>query len=111
MKNARNIFAFLALATFLLAGTVSRAASPIKPAGYGADNTLVYERSLNASIGITANYSAVGNTYTITDANGKTVMTGTIRSGKTFYIPTSKLGNGVYRFQIGSQIVQQFVIK
>lgn len=111
MKKTRNIFAFLALATLLLTGAVAQAASPIKPAGYGAANTLVYERSLNASIGITANYSAVGNTYAITDVNGKTVMTGTIRSGKTFYIPTNKLGNGVYRFQVGGQVVQQFVIK
>lgn len=111
MKNTRNIFAFLTLATILLAGTAAHAASPIKSAGYSTASTLVYERSLNASIGITADYSAVGNTYAIIDANGRTVMTGTIRSGKTFYIPTSKLGNGAYRFQIGGQVLQQFVIK
>ena len=111
MKNIRNTFAFLFLAAFMGTGTAAIASSAIKPAGYAAANTLVYERSLNPSIGVTADYMAVGNTYTITDANGKTIVTGTIRSGKTFYIPTSKLGNGIYRFQIGGQVLQQFVIK
>lgn len=111
MKNLRNTFALLIFAVLLATGITAGAASPIKPAAFTAVSTLVYERSLNPSIGITADYSAIGSTYTITDARGKTIMTGTIRSGKTFYIPTGKLGNGVYRFQIGGQVLQQFMIR
>lgn len=111
MKNIQKITALLAITLLWIAVTPAGAASRIKPEQYPVVSTLVYERSLNPAIGITADYAAVGSTYTITDGAGRKIMTGTIRSGRTFYIPTSKLGNGVYRFQIGGQVLQQFVIK
>lgn len=109
MKNNFKRFLFPVL-ILLLVATGSYAASPIKPVG-SSFSTLTYDRTLNPDIGITADYSAVGSTYTITNASGKVVMSGTIKSGKTFYIPTGKLDNGMYRFEIGGQVLQQFVIK
>ncbi len=111
MKNIHYIATFLAVAALSSASKSVKAASLIKPEQNAVVSTLVYERSLNPAIGITADHTPAGSVYTITDANGRTIMTGTIKAGRTFYIPTNKLGNGIYRFQIGGQILQQFVIK
>jgi hypothetical protein len=70
----------------------------------------VYDRSVNRSIGITVE-NAIGTGYVITDQKGNVVLDGTIKSGKTFFIATGKLGKGVYRFLIGGNIFQEFIIK
>ena len=70
----------------------------------------VYDRSVNRSIGITVE-NAIGTGYVITDQKGNVVLDGTIKSSKTFFIPTGKLGKGVYRFLIGGNIFQEFIIK
>lgn len=115
MKRFQNtfFFAFLLLAAFFMTRcSEAGAASSIKPVNRLMDATvLVYEQALNPSIGITADNSAVGSSYTITNAEGRVILTGTIRSGKTFHIPTGKLGKGAYRFQVGDRVLQQFVIR
>jgi len=72
--------------------------------------TLVYDKSLNSSIGISVP-NAVGASYTIKDQRGAVVLEGTVKSDKTFYISTAKLNAGSYRFCIGSLALQQFDIK
>lgn len=73
--------------------------------------SLIYSRSANTQIGITAgNQVAVGSIYKVTDANGKVVLQGRIRSLNTFYIPTSKLGNGTYQFSVDGFNLQEFSI-
>ncbi|WP_118975112.1 hypothetical protein [Taibaiella koreensis] len=113
MKNFRNtfFFAFLLLTAFVMTNcSKAHAASSVKPATATAP-ILVYERSLNPTIGVTADQGVVGSSYSIIDGNGRTVLTGTIRSGKMFRIPTGRLGNGQYRLQIGNHILQEFVIR
>lgn len=73
-------------------------------------NKWVYEKASNPSIGITVE-NAVGADYIIKDAAGNTVLQGKVKSKKTFYISTSKLANGAYRFYIGNMVVQEFAIK
>ena len=70
----------------------------------------VYDRSVNRSIGITVE-NATGTGYVITDQKGNVVLDGTITGSKTFFIPTGKLNKGVYRFQIGGNVFQEFIIK
>lgn len=114
MKLFSSVRPLFFLAAMALAATTSRvqAASSIKLAGSNYPNTgvLVYKRALNPTIGITAG-NANGSSYTVTDENGKVVMAGSIRSDKTFYIATSKLGSGLYCFRIGGQVMQQFIIR
>lgn len=74
------------------------------------NNALVYDSSINTSIGITAE-NAVGRSYTITDKKGNVILKGVIKSNKTFFIPTGKLGKGSFQFVIGSLVLQEFVIK
>jgi hypothetical protein len=74
------------------------------------NNNLVYDKTYNASIGITVE-NAIGASYMIKDISGNIVLKGKVKSDKTFYIPTSKLVNGSYRFFIGSLVIQEFVIK
>ena len=97
----------------LLSGLRAHAASSIGLLRAGEQQTeaLIYKRSLNPTIGITADNMAAGSVFTITDAEGKTVMTGTLRPGKTFFISTHKLGTGIYSFNVGRQSLQQFIIR
>lgn len=74
------------------------------------DNKLIYDLAHNTSIGITIE-NAVGASYVIKDKTGKIIYKGIVKSAKTFYIPTGKLGKGEYRFQIGSLVLQEFIIK
>lgn len=101
MKNLlrRSIFA----STLILALT---APSLVK----AQTNTLVYDRTANSSIGITAD-NATGCSYEIKDKNGKVVLSGKIKSDKTFYIATGKLGRGNYSFSINGNTLQEFIIK
>lgn len=114
MKSFSRIrILFLLLGIGLLTATGKlHAASSIRLTGSSlpGGNIMVYERTLNPSIGITAG-NANGAIYTITDENGKVVMTGSIRSSKTFYIATGKFGSGLYCFRIGGQVMQQFIVR
>lgn len=74
------------------------------------DEKLIYNQSHNSTIGITV-ANAVGASYVIKDKKGNIIYTGIIKSDKTFYIATAKLGKGEYKFQIGSLILQEFIIK
>jgi uridine phosphorylase len=71
--------------------------------------SLAYSRTANAQIGITAgNQVTVGSIYKITDASGKVVFQGRIKSRNTFYIPTNKLANGSYTFSVDGYQLQDF---
>lgn len=107
MKATLPALFLLTMAT----GTAFATAS-VRLSGNGGAGSVVpvYERSLNPSIGITA-ANANGVAYTITDSDGKVVMTGNIRSARTFYIATARLATGVYSFRIGGQLMQQFIIR
>jgi hypothetical protein len=74
------------------------------------NNTLVYDKALNTSIGITVEH-ATGAEYIIRDKKGNIVLQGRIKNNKTFFIPTSKLNFGSYQFSLGNVILQEFVIK
>ncbi|WP_162903022.1 hypothetical protein [Taibaiella koreensis] len=74
------------------------------------DNIPVYLKAANPSIGI-AVANATGASFAIKDQKGNTVMQGTVKNDKTFFIPTSKLGKGTYRFVMGSLVLQEFIIK
>ncbi|MFA6056645.1 MAG: hypothetical protein WC756_00495 [Taibaiella sp.] len=74
------------------------------------DGKLVYNKTYNTTIGITVE-NAVGADYVIKDKKGNIIFKGTVKSDKTFYIPTGKLGKGEYQFQIGSLVLQEFIIK
>lgn len=74
------------------------------------DDKLIYDSAHNSAIGITVE-NAVGANYVIRDKKGNIIYRGTVKNGKTFYIPTVKLGKGEYKFQIGSLILQEFIIK
>jgi PKD repeat protein len=74
------------------------------------EDKLVYNKAHNASIGITVE-NAVGANYVIKDKKGNIIFKGTVKSDKTFYISTDKLGKGEYQFQIGSLVLQEFIIK
>ncbi len=74
------------------------------------DNKLVYDRKVNSSIGIAAD-NATGYSYEIKDKKGNVVLSGKITSAKTFYIATSKLNKGNYRFTINGNVLQEFIIK
>lgn len=113
MENFRNtiFFALLLLTAFVMTNcSKANAASSVRPAATTAP-LLVYDRVLNPTIGIAADPGAIGSSYSIVDGRGRVVLTGTIRSGKTFRIPTGKLGNGAYRFRIGDHVMQEFVIR
>ncbi len=73
-------------------------------------NALVYDRSTNSSIGIAAD-NATGCNYEIKDRSGRVVLTGKIKSEKTFYIATGKLNKGSYKFMINGNTLQEFTIK
>ena len=75
-----------------------------------AQDKLVYDKTHNTAIGITI-ANATGADYVIKDKRGNIIYRGTVKSDKTFYIPTSKLGKGEYQFQIGCLVLQEFVIK
>lgn len=90
-----------ALTLLLAAATLSAGAQ---------NNKLVYKQAANPSIGITV-ANATGTDYKIRDAQGNVVLSGTVKSDKTFYIDTGKLGKGNYRFMIGSLVLQEFEIK
>ncbi|MFA6056646.1 MAG: hypothetical protein WC756_00500 [Taibaiella sp.] len=74
------------------------------------NNTLVYDKVHNTSIGITVEH-ATGAEYIIRDKKGNLVLRGKIKNNKTFFIPTSKLNSGTYQFFLGNMVVQEFVIK
>jgi hypothetical protein len=74
------------------------------------DNKLVYDITQNSSIGIKVE-NAVGASYVIKDKKGNIIHKGIVKSDKTFYISISKLGKGEYQFQIGSLVLQEFIIK
>ena len=73
--------------------------------------TLVYDRSANPSIGITADPNAIGHTYHIADNAGNVIISGTIKSDRTFFIPTKNLKEGTYQFSVGGHTLQRFTIK
>jgi hypothetical protein len=75
------------------------------------EEALVYNRRLNRSIGITPMANAVGTSYSVVDAQGTAVLTGKINTSNTFFLPTSRLKKGAYRFMIGSTNAQSFIIK
>lgn len=75
-----------------------------------AQNSLIYRMAQNDAIGITVD-NATGANYTVKDEKGNIVWKGTVKSDKTFYIPTRKLGKGNYRFFIGHMAIQQFSIQ
>jgi hypothetical protein len=77
---------------------------------HAKNNTLVYDKTHNTSIGIAVEH-ATGAEYTIRDQKGNIVLQGRIKDNKTFFIPTSKLKSGSYRFSLGSMILQEFEIK
>lgn len=72
--------------------------------------TLVYNRQSNPAIGITVE-NATGASFTVKDKKGNIVLQGTVKNDKTFFISTSKLGKGTYKFYIGQLAVQEFTIK
>jgi hypothetical protein len=74
------------------------------------DDKLVYQRKINTSIGITV-ANATGADYTIKDKKGNVVHRGKVKSAKTFYIPTGKLGTGTFCFCIGNLLIQEFEVK
>ncbi|KAA5534930.1 hypothetical protein F0919_10040 [Taibaiella lutea] len=74
------------------------------------EDNLVYEINSNPSIGITIP-NAVGASYLIKNQNGAIVYKGQVKSDKTFYIPTKKLGTGKFCFYIGSLAIQSFQVK
>ncbi len=74
------------------------------------DNKLVYKKSDNPSIGITID-NATGASYNIKDEKGNVILSGTVKSDKTFFISTSKLGKGTYRFTMGNLVLQEFEIR
>lgn len=74
------------------------------------NNTLVYDKDLNPSIGITV-ANAAGAAFTIRDKKGNVILQGTVKNDKTFFIPTGKLGKGTYQFFIGGLAIQEFIIK
>jgi phosphate-selective porin len=88
----------------VLAATVSAFNATAK------NNTLVYDKAPNTSIGIAVEH-ATGAEYTIRDQKGNIVLQGRIKNNKTFFIPTSKLKSGSYQFSLGNMILQEFVIK
>lgn len=73
------------------------------------DTKLVYDKSVNPSIGITIE-NAAGRTYEIKDKKGNIVYKGVVKGNKTIFISTLKL-KGAYQFQLGNQVVQEFIIK
>jgi len=100
MKTLRS-FAITALS--LLALTTSFEAQ-------ARNEKLVYHKAYNSSIGIRVEH-ATGASYAIKDEKGNVVLRGTIKGSSTFFIPTAKLPKGIYRFCIGSLVLQEFVIK
>jgi PKD repeat protein len=74
------------------------------------EDKLVYNKAYNTTIGITVE-NAIGANYVIKDKKGNIIFKGTVKSDKTFYIQTDKLGKGEYQFQIGSLVLQEFIIK
>ena len=102
MKNILRT-AILAAAFFTAAAGTTQAQNQ--------DGTLVYNRRLNRSIGITPIANAIGASYNVVDANGNSVLSGRINGGGTFYLPTSKLKTGAYHFMIGGSNAQSFIIK
>jgi hypothetical protein len=74
------------------------------------NNALVYDRSINSSIGISVD-NATGHSYQIKDRKGRVVLSGKIKSVKTFYIATGKLEKGSYTFTINGNTLQEFIIK
>ncbi|RYD52403.1 MAG: hypothetical protein EOP52_09605 [Sphingobacteriales bacterium] len=80
-------------------------------ASQAQDEALVYNRRFNRSIGITPMANAVGTSYSVVDAQGAAVLTGKISSSNTFFLSTSRLKKGLYRFMIGSTNAQSFIIK
>lgn len=91
-------------ASFVLAITASAFNTNAK------NNTLVYDKTYNTSIGITVEHAA-GTEYIIRDKKGNIVLQGRIKNNKTFFIPTSKLNPGAYQFLLGDMILQEFVVK
>jgi len=77
---------------------------------HAQDEKLVYNQSSNSAIGVKVE-NAVGASFVIKDKKGNIVHRGTVKSDKTFYISTAKLGKGEYQFQMGSLVLQEFVIK
>ncbi len=80
-------------------------------AAQAQDEILVYSRRLNRSIGITPMANAVGTSYSVVDAQGTAVLSGKINTSNTFFLSTSRLKKGMYRFMIGSTNAQSFMIK
>jgi len=108
--NSSFLTLMLIAALPCLGSSKAQAASAIKT-GTAAGKVLIYEKSLNPFIGITATGSTAGLSYTIADDRGRTMLTGTVRPGKTFYIPTGKLPPGKYSFRLGDETLQQFIIR
>jgi hypothetical protein len=77
---------------------------------HAQNDKFVYRRSTNPSIGITIP-NATGAPFIIKDKKGNIVYSGTVKSDKTFYIPTGKLGTGTFCFFIGSFALQEFQVK
>jgi len=95
--------------TAIVAAFIFAAATSSFKANAQEDN-LVYERRSNPSIGITIP-NAVGASFLIKDQKGTIVYEGKVKSDKTFYIPTKKLGTGKFYFYVGSIAVQSFQVK
>jgi hypothetical protein len=92
------------VATLLLAVTASSFTAQAK------SNKLVYDRSVNSSIGIRVE-NASGATFVIRNHKGAVVHQGRIKNNNKFYIPTNGLGRGSYSFVIGDTVLQEFVIR
>lgn len=100
---------------FTLIASASRsvhAASAIKAASaFPVNNPLVYDRSANPVIGLTTETDRPEQTYMICDKYGNRVMSGTVKPGKTLYIPTKNLKDGTYRFNMGNTTVHTFTVR
>lgn len=107
---ARALAVALLLSGALTLPVAAQAASAIKSREVrAAGRLMVYERSLNPVIGITAGH-AEGNAYVITDDHSRIVLSGTLRPGRTFYLSTARLAPGRYCFRLGDQM-HYFIIR
>ena len=101
----KNIFRKSAIAAAFVIAIASASFN-----AHATENKLVYDKSQNEKIGITVE-NATGASYIIKDKSGKVVYQGKVKDNKTFYIPTDKMAKGAYQFQMGSLVLQEFVIK
>jgi PKD repeat protein len=110
LNQSKTIFMKTFIRKSVIAATLLLAVAASSFQGNAQDEKLIYNQNHNSTIGITVE-NAVGANYVIKDKKGNIIYKGTVKSDKTFYIPTAKLGKGEYKFQIGSLVLQEFIIK